>query len=246
MNRGFYTLASGMLTRQRSLNTIANNMANAKTPGYKTEHVVTTTFEQELMVRQEGLRQTPIGYGASINTVEDVHSNFDAAQLFESERPFDIAIQGPGYFTIADAGGQQYLTRNGNFDIDAEGFLILPGYGRVQGEKGDIQIGGADFTVLESGLVYDAKGKAVDTMLIQDAAEGVTLSKYINGMYRADGAMQQITTPGIAQFVSEGSNVDFNTEMSLMMETQRSFQSVAKALTTIDQINQKAANIAAL
>ncbi|MEF9976403.1 MAG: flagellar basal body protein, partial [Oscillospiraceae bacterium] len=83
MNRGFYTIASGMLTRQRSLNAIANNMANAKTPGFKSERVVTTTFEDELMVRTNGMGKTPIGKGAPVNTVEDVVSDFDAAQLFD-------------------------------------------------------------------------------------------------------------------------------------------------------------------
>ncbi|MEG2659955.1 MAG: flagellar hook-basal body complex protein [Oscillospiraceae bacterium] len=246
MNRGFYTIASGMLTRQRSLNAIANNMANAKTPGFKSERVVTTTFEEELMVRTDGLNRTNIGNGTSINTVEDVVSNFDAAQLFDSERPYDLAIQGNGFFTVTAADGKQYLTRNGNFDIDEEGFLILPGQGRVQGEKGDIEIGGAEFVVQESGQVYDNKGKAVDRILIQNAAEGTKLAKYANGMYMSTGELLRVQNPGIAQFVKEGSNVDFNTEMSLMMEAQRSFQSCAKALTSIDQINQKAANIAAL
>ena len=66
MATGFYTAASGMLMQQRSLNVIANNMANASTPGYKTERVVSTTFEQELLMRQEGFQKTFIGTGDAV------------------------------------------------------------------------------------------------------------------------------------------------------------------------------------
>ncbi|MEG0178205.1 MAG: flagellar hook-basal body protein [Oscillospiraceae bacterium] len=243
MNRGFYTLASGMMTRQRSLNAIANNMANGKTPGFKSERVVTTTFEQELMIRKEGNKETAIGKGAPVNMVEDIVSDFNATQLMQTDSPYDIAIQGDGYFAVAKDGGQQYLTRNGHFNIDAEGFLILPDQGRVQGIKGDIKIGGAGFSVDSQGTVYDDKGKLVDTLLIQAPAEGTTLPKYANGMYVAEGELVPVTTPNTAQFVYEGSNVDYNNEMALMMETQRSFQSCSKALTMIDQINQKAVNL---
>lgn len=243
MNRGFYTLASGMMTRQRSLNTIANNMANGKTPGFKSERVVTTTFEQELMIRKEGNKETPIGKGAPVNIVEDVVSDFDATALMDSVRPYDMAIQGDGFFTVMAEDGQQYLTRNGHFDIDTEGFLILPGQGRVQGAKGDIEIGGADFAVNLDGNVYNGKGVLLDTMLIQTPAEGTTLPKYANGMYRAEGELTRVAKPNMAQFVYEGSNVDYNNEVALMMETQRSFQSCSKALMMIDQINQKAVTL---
>lgn len=246
MSRGFYTIASGMLTQQRALNTISNNMANIKTPGFKTERVVTTTFEQELMVRMENGKLTPIGKGAPITMVEDVVTTFDATALSLTERPFDIAIQGEGFFTVQNDAGQNYLTRNGNFDVDENGLLVLPGIGRVQGENGDIEVNGSDFRVELDGTVIDSKGKVLDKILVQVPAEGVELSKYTNGMYMTDGELVQLEMPNVAQGVLEGSNVDPNSEIALMIQTQRSFQSCAKALTMIDEINQKSANLASL
>lgn len=247
MSKGFYTVAAGMMTQQRALNTIANNMANTKTPGFKSERVVTTTFEQELLIRQEGGAKYPLGAANSpVTVVEEVASKFDIGNLAESERPFDIAIQGEGFFTVTAENGTNYLTRNGNFDIDEEGFLILPKIGRVQGEGGDIEIGGSDFTVDLAGNVYNNSGKLVDKMLIQNAAEGQTLEKYSNGCYLAggEGELQQVTQPNLVQYVLEGSNVNYNNEVALMIQTQRAFQSCAKALTMMDEINQRTARIA--
>ena len=118
MATGFYTAASGMLMQQRSLNVIANNMANASTPGYKTERVVSTTFEQELLVRQEGFNKTPIGTGDAVKIVEDVPTRFDESYVKVTDRPFDMAIMGEGYYLIKDSAERRYLTRNGHFDID--------------------------------------------------------------------------------------------------------------------------------
>lgn len=247
MSNGFYTVAAGMMTQQRSLNTIANNMANSKTPGFKSERVVSTTFEQELLIRQEGSAKYPLGAASStVTLVDEVASKFDVGNLADSERPFDIAIQGEGFFTVAAENGTNFLTRNGNFDIDEEGFLILPKIGRVQGEGGDIEIGSSDFKVYADGNVYDKDGKLIDKMLIQNVAEGRTLEKYANGCYLAGGEdeLQQVEAPNLAQFVLEGSNVDYNNEVALMIQTQRAFQSCAKALTMMDEINQRTARIA--
>lgn len=246
MSKGFYTVASGMMTQQRALNTIGNNMANSKTPGFRSERVVMTSFEQELLIRQEGGVKTPIGSSSPITLVEEVASSFDLGNLRASESPFDVAIQGDGFFTVADENGTNYLTRNGNFDIDDEGFLILPKIGRVQGENGDIQVGGSDWVLYADGTVFDKDGKQQGKLLVQNVAEGQSLAKYANGCFLAngEGQLQQVTSPNVAQFVLEGSNVDYNTEMALMIQTQRSFQSCAKALTMMDEINQRTARIA--
>ena len=125
MLTGFYTAASGMFMQQRTLNVLANNMANAATPGFKAERVVSTTFEQELLTRQERGNNGLLGKGSPVRLVQDVPSLFDPSLLKETNRPMDIAINGEGYFNIKSADEQQYMTRNGNFDIDDEGFLVL-------------------------------------------------------------------------------------------------------------------------
>lgn len=255
MATGFFTAASGMMMQQRTLNVIANNMANANTPGFKAERVVSTTFQQELLMRQQGYNRTFIGTGDAVKVVEDVPTEFDESFVKTTERPFDLAIQGEGFFTVKSDDGKQYLTRNGQFDIDTEGYLILPGVGRVQGSRGDLKIGGSDFTVDSEGAVYNTKGRSVGNLQIVAASPEAELEKFPNGLFQVPGGegvvgetagLSEVTSPQIGQGMLEASNANFNREMALLMETQRTFQSCSKALMMIDEIEQRAANIASL
>lgn len=249
MFSGFYTVASGMLTQQRALNVQANNVANINTPGFKSEDVVCTTFQQQLLTRIEGGQQTYIGKGSPIRLVEDVASRFDASMLEETGRPFDVAIAGEGYFNVM-VGERRMLTRNGNFDIDEEGYLVLRGAGRVQGESGDLQVDGANFTITGEGEVLNARGRRIDDLLLSRPAEGTTLEKFTNGLYvvpqgQEETALEEVDGVYIIQNCIERSNVDMNRELTTVIETQRNFQSCNNALKTIDQMNQKTANMIA-
>lgn len=255
MATGFFTAASGMMMQQRTLNVIANNMANANTPGFKAERVVSTTFQQELLTRQQGYNRTVIGTGDAVKVVEDVPTQFDETLIKTTGRPFDLAVQGEGFFVVKDAEGKQYLTRNGQFDIDEEGYLILPDVGRVQGSRGDVKIDGADFTVGSEGSVYNTKGRLVGSLQLISASPEAALEKFPNGLFQVPGGegqpgetagLSEVASPNISQGMLEASNTNYNREVALLMETQRTFQSCSKALMMIDEIEQRAANIASL
>ena len=104
MLRGFYTAASGILTQERTLNVLTNNMANVNTPGFRASRVVTTTFEHEFLTRIEGENIGAIGKGAPIRMVSDVPVRFDPSMLEESGRPYDVALDGQGFFNIQATG----------------------------------------------------------------------------------------------------------------------------------------------
>lgn len=247
MFTGFYTAASGMFTQQRILNVQANNVANMNTPGFKSEQVVSTTFQQTMLNRLEGGRYTPIGKGSPIRLTQDVVSNFDASSIEDTGRTFDVAIGGEGYFNI-DVDGRRMITRNGNFDMDAEGFLILRGAGRVLGTRGPLQVGDANFEIAQDGTVYNSKGKKVDTVMISRPVEGAPVEKFTNGLYVVpvgQEATQLLDATGqvsLLQRMTERSNVDMNREMTMVIETQRNFQSCNNALKIVDQMNQKTAS----
>lgn len=256
MLEGFYIAAAGMLTQQRTINVLANNMANVKTPGFKARRVLTETHEQTFATKLENATSEIIGPGEATRIVRDVATNFGENLLEETGRPFDMALVGPGYFNI-QGENTQYLTRNGNFDIDEEGFLILSGIGRVLGEKGEIQVNGSYFTVETDGTVYDSEGGAIARLLITDpqAAEGeaaaadpegandLPLVQMDNGMYTVAEGVENTPAEGysVYQKVLERPNTDLNREYTLVMEAQRAFQSCANALKIIDQVNQKTA-----
>lgn len=247
---GFYTAASGMFTQQRILNAQANNIANINTPGYKMEQVVTTTFEHTLQTRIEAGNTGSIGKGSPIRLTEDVLSDYDPSMLEYTDRPFDLAIGGNGYFNI-NVDGRRMLTRNGNFDIDDEGYLILRGVGRVMGSRGELRVNGSDFTVSQEGEVISSAGRSLGNLMISMPTEEAEFEKATNGLYAVpegseELSLEEVENPVIHQKTIERSNVDMNREMTSIIETQRNFQSCSSALQMIDQLNAKTAQIASL
>lgn len=239
MFSGFYTAASGMLMNRRALDVTADNMANQKTPGYRSKRLVGTTFDQAL-VRQMGGQTTPIGQGSPIAIVSEEAMNFEEGILEDTGNPYNMAIHGDGFFVIQGENGE-YLTRNGNFDKDEEGFLVLPGVGYVMGDVGPIEIGEDGFNVGTNGVIYDNEGGELDLFRIVDADDYRNLTAYDNGMLGAGTAQLTESYPEVYQGKLEQSNVNLSDEMSRTMEIQRAFQSCSRALTIIDQMNQKAA-----
>ncbi len=244
MLAGFYTAASGLLVQQRNINVIGNNMTNSQTVGFRTQRLVQSTFEHDYLTRYENGVYEYIGEGDPATLVDVVETNFDYASLEDSDFPYDMALVGDGYFNI-QGQNRQYMTRNGNFNIDEEGYLVLEGIGRVLGENGTLQIGGSDFTVTQDGYVFDNQNQYVDKLLITEVAEGSQLRKYPNGMFSTDRATI-VENPDVYQNTIERSNVDMNQEYTKLIEAQRNLQACATALSTVDTMNAKAATLSSI
>lgn len=246
MLAGFYTIASGMLTRQREIDTISNNLVNSQTPGYRADRLVISDFEQELLIRQEKGNTQVLGGGVASTSaiVGEEVSLPNSGTVKSTGRELDMSINGNGYYNIQGTDGTVYLTRNGSFDVDQEGYLTLPGYGRVLGtNSAPIQVGNTEFGVTQNGEIYNETNPLVGTLLITAPAEGTVMVKQDNGLVRApDGAaVNRAQNYTIAQRTLELSNVDMNREMTYLIEAQRAFQSCGSALQVIDALNRKAA-----
>ena len=241
MLTGFYTIASGMLSQQRNLDVIGNNLVNAETPGFRTERMVFTTFEHELMIRKEAYSRTGIGSASPITLADDVITLHHSGLFQETGFPYDIAIDGPGYFVVQGNAAQPYLTRGGQFNMDTEGYLILPGVGRVMGENGPILVKNALFTVLGNGQVNNDAGRRIDNLQIVSPPLVDDMIRLNNGMYQIREGVQ--TEPSdsyrLHQGVVEKSNVDYNREITTFMEVQRAFQACSSALQMYDAINRR-------
>ncbi|MBP1568748.1 MAG: flagellar hook-basal body complex protein [Oscillospiraceae bacterium] len=244
MLTGFYTAGSGILNQQRNVNIIGNNISNNQTAGYRAQRMVSTTYEHNFLTRLENGVYHSIGEGDPAIYTEEVETIFDESYLKETENPYDMALVGRGYFNIA-GNNATYLTRNGNFNIDAEGYLVLEGIGRVQGRNCDLRVGGSDYTITPHGLVYDNEGVFVDRILVTAPAEGTAIKKFDNGMFVADAA-EDIDAPTVYQNHLEQSNVDMNEEYTGLIEAQRALQACASALKMVDKINEKAAGLSGI
>lgn len=245
MLQGYYSVASGMLMQQRHLNVISNNLANTQTPGYKANRLLSTTFEQTLARLERG-NNAIIGTGESTRIVDEVADLWTEGGVTETERPFDMAITGYGFFNVQGEDGQTYLTRNGQFDLDEEGYLVVPGKGRVLGTGGPLQLNISDIAVKADGTIENAQtGAALGQLMITVPTEDAEITQQTNGMYVAS-AVGNAEDPKVEQGVLENSNVNLTDELSAMIMTQRNFSTTAQALQWIDRTYSLAVNIASL
>ena len=202
MHSGFYTIASGLLTRQREIDTIGNNLANLQTPGYRSDRIVTSAFELGLLKQQEGGAERTLSEGGSpVTIVGDSVTVMTGGDFQSTGRTLDIAIGGDGFFNVQGQDGTTYLTRNGQFTVDAQGYLALAGMGRVLGQGGLLQVGSDQVTVDQAGNVYNAAGGLVGTLSITRQADNTVLEKMDNGAFTGNfGTFQRGYEPRDDQF----------------------------------------------
>ena len=241
MFSGFYTAASGMLMNQRSLNMAANNIANVKTSGYKPKRLGKTNFYQQPGRGKNGRTERP-GPGSTISVGTREMTTHGQGPIEDTGKTYDLAINGDGFFVIQGENGQ-YLTRNGHFTRDDEGNLMLPGVGQLMGDGGPVYVDEEGFRVGADGIIYDNEDGALDQIQIVVPDNYDSLEFYDNGTYGAGAGVELSQVyPTVYQGKLEQSGVNLNNEMTRAMEVQRAFQSCGKALTIIDQMNQKTAN----
>ncbi|MEL7657695.1 MAG: flagellar hook-basal body complex protein, partial [Bacillota bacterium] len=170
MVRGFYAAAAGVFTQQKSINVISNNIANATTAGYKTQATMESSFEDHLVARlssMEGVSSSNnIGPGSFITVNSSEYTDLTQGNLEGTGRAVDMAIKGNGFFLVESETYGQVLTRNGQFEINADGELYLPGVGRVLNDGEDtISLESSDFTVSSTGVI-SVGGEKADTLYI--------------------------------------------------------------------------------
>lgn len=242
MYRGYYISANGMLNQQRILNVITNNMSNTQTAGYKSDNSIPTTFEEELLLIQG--KQSENGE-MLLRTQESTYTDLEQGTFEFTDSRLDMALQGPVYFNLQDYGdGETYLTRNGQFSIDAEGYLALGSSGRILAEDGPIQLGTADFTVSDDGVITTDDGRQFNLLLsyVEEASDVEKVGDNLFVPYEDAEAVGADVEYKVMQKAYERSNVSVADEMIKAMAASRAFQSGSQALKIIDEINRRTAN----
>ena len=237
MVRGFYTLGSGMLTQSRILTGISNNLANVETLGYKKEQVSATTFGSMVINRVDSQR-TPIGSLSMITLADKTNVIHSEGSIKNTQRNLDFAIQGEGFFAVQGQNGTVY-TRNGSFNVDQEGYLILEGQGRVMGSNGPIHVGTDNFTADAQGNL-SVNGNAVGKLAVYNFADYNNLKISGEGMFTAAGGANLVQNPDILWKTVEGSNVNSAEEMTNAISSQRNLQTCSQAIKMYDQVLSRA------
>ncbi|WP_043922984.1 flagellar basal-body rod protein FlgF [Leadbettera azotonutricia] len=164
MIRGWYTAASGMRAQQWRLDSVANNLANVDTDGYKRDQAAFKAFPELLLRRMndDGVYKHPFGSGDAAPIIgrlglgvelNELYTNFTQGSFKQSDNDFDLALGGKGFFTVATPWGERY-TRNGSFQLGKEGFLETKEGYPVLGENGPIKVKANNFQVDKEGRVW--------------------------------------------------------------------------------------------
>src|SRR3954447_15898606 len=129
MIRALYSAASGMTAQQLNVDNIANNLANANTAGYKMRRAQFQDLLYQNMVQpgSSAGQQTTVPTGLQLGLGTRAASNeiiFTQGNFSQTENPYDVVIQGRGFFQIRRPSGEIAYTRSGAFHIDKEGSLV--------------------------------------------------------------------------------------------------------------------------
>ena len=232
-----------MMANQKNLDVISNNLLNSETTGYRAERSVLSAFEQEMMSIIDSSGQSVLGDGISspITTINTENTQFQTGAIEATGRSLDVAINGEGFFNITGEDGKTYLTRNGGFDLDTEGYLVLPGVGRVLSTNGYIKTSSSDIEISADGTVKSSSGTTLGKILISSPTDYSTLKRTESGLFTSEELVPVSTNYQLSQKCLEKSNVEMNVELTNLIAAQRSFQGCSSALATIDAINRKAA-----
>lgn len=161
---GFQQGLSGLNTASKSLDVIGNNVANASTVGFKGGQA---QFADVFAASLQGSGTSPVGLGTKLATVAQ---QFTQGNITATSNPLDLAINGNGFFQVTDANGSLFYTRNGQFQLDKNGFIVnssglkLAGYAAddngtiIPGTTTDLQVSTTDIAPLATGTSTAATG----------------------------------------------------------------------------------------
>jgi flagellar basal-body rod protein FlgF len=268
--RGLYTGASGMVVQMGHLDAIANNLANVDLTGYKRDTPVYMAFPELLLRRMndDGVYTFPLG---SVDTtpivgrlgtgveLNEVFTVFEQGPMKQTENPFDLALEGQGFFAIGTDAGERY-TRNGSFLLNDEGYLVTKNGELVLGENGPLQLKKNNFIIDQDGVVWQNAALAgderrlvsleenewqslarVDRLRLVNFERTRYLKKQGNSMWASTEESGPATgdfpeRPKLRQGFLEGANVNVVTEMVRMIEVNRSYEANQKLIQTEDAL----------
>jgi flagellar basal-body rod protein FlgF len=238
VERGLFTAASGMLADQLRQDVIANNLANATTPGYKGDRAVGEAFNSLLLSKVGGGTIGSLGLGSRI---AGVVTDSTQGSLRNTQNTYDLGIAGDGFFAVQAKGGVRY-TRDGAFTLNQQGQLVTANAEPVLGTNGQpIAIGtaGGKPTIDAQGNVI-VGGRTVGTLQVA-VLDPKSLQKQGSDLYT--GTVQQNAQRGaVQQGYLEQSNVNSVREMVDLISTMRSFESSQKTVQALDETLGKAVN----
>jgi len=235
MDRMIYLSMSGAKATMQRQDTLANNLANVSTPGFRAE--------------LQAFRAVPVeGSGASTRVFSlETTTGYDATPgaITSTGRNLDVAVQGNSWLTVQALDGTEAYTRGGSLEVSADGTLTTRSGLPVMGDGGPLQVPpnsavsiGADGTVSAKGT--DGKSTAIGKLKL--VTPETALKRGEDGLFRgADGDLTADDTARVQDGALEGSNVSPVESMVAMISAARQFEAQMKMIQTAEA-NEKSAS----
>lgn len=260
MIRALHTSATGMSAQESNVNTISNNIANVNTAGFKKAR---TEFDDLLYetVQEAGSKSSgnsdynvgvQVGSGAKVSATRKIHSQ-GAPQM--TNNPYDLMVNGEGFFGIIGPNGELKYTRDGSFNVDAQGNLVSrAGHKVFPGVVVPPNI--MKINISEDGVVDAYTRDSIDPINLGQ----IPVFTFVNPTgLRSEGGNLLGATSGsgqpmqnragengsgiIMQGAIETSNVNVMNEMTDLIKAQRAYEMNSKVMGIADQMLQTVNNI---
>ena len=235
MSNGIYSALAGAIAQERTLEVVANNLANVNTTGFKGDTVAFSEMTQKQNGAQPGAMR--------FVSLDRIQVDGSAGGVQQTGNPLDLALEGDAYFAVQGPGGERY-TRAGSFTTDGEGTIRTHGGYEVLGESGTLSIpqGTKTVKVGSDGTVH-ADGQEIGKLKLVSFAntqglvrEGLTMFSASSG-----GAPPEPAQVGVAQGYLENSNVNPVMGMTELITVNRTFEALQKVIDTYKQLDERTA-----
>jgi flagellar basal-body rod protein FlgG len=209
-----------MLAEQIRQDQIANDLANASTPGYKADRTAQRSFNDLLL--QNSATGATVGPQSTAVQVDRIVTDFSARPLRETGEPLDFAISGDGFFAVQTAQGVRY-TRNGQFALDSQARLVTA--------AGDLVLDGSGRPIVANDGTVDPRRIGV-VNVTNPRKQGDSL---------VTGTPAGAATGTVQSGALESSGADPARSMVDMISSMRAFEAGQKVIQAIDETLGKAA-----
>ena len=227
MNSGFYAACAGLMARTDAVDTIANNLANVNTPGFRGSHNIFSSI-------------LATAGGTSLSTLnQDVNdygvlggSRLDNSQgaLVSTGNSLDLAMEGPGYLVVQTASGPVY-TRGGSLHVSSKGQLVTAAGDAVMGDSGPIMIVGQPVAISSDGTISTNGAISGRLKLVEFASAGA-IQRVGGDYYTAPiGDASVATSTQVRQGMLESANVNPITNVVELITAQRDVETMRRVLT---------------
>lgn len=233
MNRAIFPAVSGATAAWAQMEVVANNLSNTSTVGYKSSRIAFTL---------DGPDTGPLGQ-AYTQATQVYHDRSDGT-IRTTSNPLDFALRGDGWLVVRNGEGQERLTRDGRFTMDANGQVVT--------RNGDVLMGQGGPVVLQPGdvLTVDTQGRmfvtnpanpAMGMPVESDRLRVVTATAKPSGdnLWTPAGPVQDAPFPNVVQGAVEESNVNPMQMMVELVSASRSFEAFQKAIQAADDLDAR-------